>query len=144
MAAKKKYNQEWTIRSIDDYFKAHAEKPKWIRFHHNDITLRHFATDYREAYGVKRLGFTVEGIFTLATTQASTGVMRFEHFIETDHGLLGRDEALGTHWLPTPEEIRQSALEIRKQRSPFANSDVVYVGRDGPGIQELSTQFVVL
>ena len=75
----------------------------------------HLQTDYSDAAGVRHFGYTAAHSRVIISSTQYAGRLTGECVVVCKEGYLSLDEALGSEWIPSPDEIRAEADRIRKE-----------------------------
>jgi hypothetical protein len=105
----------WKIESVSELY-AFEDKHPELKF---PVTMRgfyamHLKMDYSDSPGAARLGYKpIRPILFISPT--TDGRVYADAVVVCDIGCLSRDEALGTEYIPTPEQIRIAARDIKRK-----------------------------
>lgn len=105
----------WEITTVAQLRRLFDERPYLQTGIRCAVGPTHLRADYRKRPGMVRLGFTfVRSVIVIAFNPHS-GTSTFEMRVECEEGNLSREEAIGEDWIPTPDEVRKHAAEIRRK-----------------------------
>lgn len=146
VAKKSLYRKSWLIldlNEVDGVFSIirkaarNAKERRSVKWFRGRV-IGHLNSDYSDSPFLRRMGVKPVKVFAHVTV-CHDGKLIVEQMIKVDTGVLfDRDEALmkdGTR-IPTPEEIKQGRLEIRRKR-PHSEYNDQWRGFQDPGIREI-------
>lgn len=126
-----------TITTPKEYYRLHEYAQLFGLKGICDNVVNHLKHDYSHSPGVKRLGYTVTGVFATVHIHDSRDAHPPELMVVCVEGNLSREEALDAE-IETPDDIAERIeilrnLKIEELTRRPINS--VYSGCDGPGIR---------
>ena len=124
------------VESLADFGRLELDRhPLVRRLRRPQLCRTHLATDYSDAPGVRRLGYTASGPVVLLTTPLAGQRHYPELLIRCDRGYLSRVEALALEFIPTQDEIAARMAEIRRENDEAGIiRDSQFTGFDIPRI----------